>query len=191
MPTRDTPYELERIDGRFALVQPVTGLRVEGRNVGALIAVMHRRLRDRRDALALRDPATLDANERRDLEYLTSLSERFLSIGDRFGEPPESRDHEGSLRRPNGRPPALPYEMSRPRGGPCALHDSVTGLRVEHRDLGVAIDRMHRLLLERRAALMDRDPDTLDAKERREFEHLRACPEQFLRAGLLSAGLVA
>ena len=191
MSTRDTPYELLRRDRCFALVQSVTGLRVEGPDVSGLIADMHRAMRDRRDMLAARDPGTLDPDERRDLDYLSSLSETFLGVGERFAEPLGSRDAEDSPRRPTGWTPALPYEMSRPRGGPCVLLDSVTGLRVEHRDLGVAIDRMHRLLLERRAALMDRDPDTLDANEKREFEHLRACPEQSLRAGLLSAGLVA
>lgn len=76
-----------------------------------------------------------------------------------------------------------PYRLAMIEGG-FAVTEPVTGLRVEDALLNHAMGRMHRLLIDHRDALADRDPDTLTADERRDLEHLLLYPDAFLQDGL-------
>lgn len=185
------PYVLLQVEGGFAAVQPVTGLRREGRDVMVLMAQMHDAMLDRRDELAARDPATLDPAERRDLEHLRTYPEEVLRAGRWLAEPLPPRLPDGSLPAVGPWPTGLPYEVARDRDGSCTLRDPVTGLHAEGRDVDVAMDRMHRRMLARRDELAARDPAGLDPDEQRDLARLRACPDAFLQAGLLPAGRAA
>lgn len=76
------PYEMthER-GGPYVFHEPVTGFRVEERTFADAMARMHRLLIDRREELRSRDAATLDAQERRELERLLRYTDFFLYGG--------------------------------------------------------------------------------------------------------------
>jgi hypothetical protein len=81
----EPPYRLAMVDGGYTVTEPVTGLRVEDAHLTRGMGRMHRLLIDRRDELAARDPATLSAEERRDLEHLRSYPDAFLQHGLQLG----------------------------------------------------------------------------------------------------------
>lgn len=76
------PYEMhhER-GGPYLFHEPVTGFRVEERTFGDAMAAMHRLLLDRREELRAREAASLDAQERRELDRLLRYTDFFLYGG--------------------------------------------------------------------------------------------------------------
>lgn len=69
------------VGGGWEFHEPVTGLRSSAYRFDDAMAGMHRRIIARRDELAARDPASLDAAERRDLAHLRGYGEFFLREG--------------------------------------------------------------------------------------------------------------
>ena len=81
MTPRRPPYVLGMEDRVFTVTEPVTGIVIEDRHGSHAVGRMHRVLLERRDALAARDPSTLDPDEQRELEHLRSYPDRFLRAG--------------------------------------------------------------------------------------------------------------
>ena len=73
-----------------------------------------------------------------------------------------------------------PYEILHEPGGPWVVHEPVTGIRVEHARLRIALPQMHRLLIARRDELLARDPAGFDDRERAELERLSGWSDRFL-----------
>lgn len=72
-------YRLERMPDRsWEMHEPLTGVRCVGRDFMEVRRAFGEALRSHRDALAARDPATLDAEERAQLDKLRGFSRLLL-----------------------------------------------------------------------------------------------------------------
>lgn len=69
-------------------------------------------------------------------------------------------------------------------GGGWEFHEPVTGLRSSAHRFEDAMAGMHRRIIARRDRLAARDPESLDAAERRDLAHLRTYGAFFLREGI-------